>query len=161
MRLRCAVCGLPTELPFVLQRVRMCVHCYIHEQIRLDRAWLAKAVVFCRENLICAYCGEASTDVEHVIARAHGLPTWTVVACRDCNTIAGPRLFFTFVEKREYIHSVLAQRHRKLLRMPEWTRDEIEEMGAALRVSVRVHAQAREIVTQRLRFRLEELAGGL
>jgi hypothetical protein len=51
----------------------------------------------------------------------------------ECNRIAGGAVFGTIADKAECIRAKRQHRHAKLLRMPEWTDDELVEMGARLR----------------------------
>lgn len=119
---------------------------------------LRDAVEYCKEHQVCAYCGEYGSEAEHVVPKHLELDTWTILACSDCNNIAGGAPLFTFRDKRDHIRAGIRKRHGKLLRMPDWTDDEIDDLGPAMRRSVLAHARAREIVLQRLSFDIETVA---
>jgi hypothetical protein len=103
---------------------------------------------------VCAYCGDVAATVDHVfpISQAAALssvltPTELraklrgglslVPACFDCNNRAGAKPFYTMASKRAYIQSKLRIKYRKLLDSPEWSEAELNELGFALRQSVR------------------------
>ena len=111
---------------------------------------MARAIEFLRQNGICAYCGEYGDEVEHVVPRWTGLPTYTLLACRECNGIAGGKLFKSFEARKGYIQAKLRKRYAKILRMPEWDETELKEMGYAMRVQIRAYEDARRIMERRV-----------
>lgn len=117
-----------------------------------DRDALENVLPFMAEHRICAYCGEYGTDVEHVIPRCTRLPTWTVFACRECNSIASGKLFPGFAAKRQHIRKRLRRKYAKVFAMPEWTDDELAALGPRMRQYVQDSADAREWLHQRLNF---------
>ena len=96
----------------------------------------------------CYYCGDVATVTEHVIPRsilrqyAHlsldELRQVTVgrklvvPACKECNYLLGDSMQETINERKNLVKKKLAKRYKKLLRMPNWTREELEEMGPGL-----------------------------
>lgn len=153
--LTCPECGLKDSTLFTHGKREMCRLCWVHELRRLDKLALAPLIELLRDRSLCAYCGEGATEIEHVVARMHRQPTWTVPACVECNSLAGGKLFYTFVEKRDYVHSRLRKKYRALLRTHEFDRQELNEMGPGLRGLLHSALDARSIVEQRLGFELE------
>jgi HNH endonuclease len=72
----------------------------------MKRQHINKQKILERDLYICAYCLGSATEVEHVVPW-----NWThnndednlVASCKDCNSIAGGRIFSSFDEKRAYI----------------------------------------------------------
>lgn len=59
-----------------------------------------------RDFNTCQYCGDPTTDLDHVIPRSKGgthNKDNLVVACRVCNSIASDKLFESFYHKKEFI----------------------------------------------------------
>jgi hypothetical protein len=129
-----------------------CSSCLVAAVIATDASPMRTLLSLLADRHICAYCGEAATDVEHVIAKMWSLPTWTVRACSECNRLAGKKLFVTFADKRAFIRQRLARRYWKALHQAEWTADEIEEMGYNLRGQIRARSHMGEWVRARLAF---------
>lgn len=155
----CDQCNAPMTRGQSIHGASVCTACYIHERNIQDQMTLGEVVEMCRERNVCVYCGEWAQDVEHVVPRDTGLPTWTVRACSECNGIAGATLFDGFVDKRNHIHDRLRKRHARLLALPEWDAEEIEEMGRGMQEYVRKSEFARRIVAGRVDFKVELLLG--
>jgi hypothetical protein len=112
---------------------------------------MSEAIEFLRDKGLCAYCGEYGSEKEHVVPRCTGLPTYTLLACRECNQIASGQLFGSFDQKAAYIRGVLRGMYRKVLRKPEeWTRDEIEELGYGMRAKMNALMAARDVMLRRV-----------
>lgn len=120
------------------------------EQIRVERKQLQEIVDWMREKNVCFYCGEAADEREHVVPRHTHLPTRVVPSCGECNRFASGELFATIVEKHEAIRAKRRRKYHKLLCMPEWTPDEITEMGTAFRHGLTACSEARGIVKTQL-----------
>jgi 5-methylcytosine-specific restriction endonuclease McrA len=160
--LKCSNCLLPQVRTYPIGGAELCARCAISEMILWDRDVLDTALELIVEKRICAYCGEYGEELEHVIAKCQGLPTWTVYACSECNQIAGGRLFVTFAEKREFIRRGLRRKYSKFLKMPEWTRDELDELADRLKRCVAACAGMRDLVLSRIQFDIciDELVEG-
>ena len=62
--------------------------------------------VFHRDDWTCQYCGNPGDTLDHIYPWANGgseHPTNLVVACQQCNSIAGLRVFTEFMRKKAYI----------------------------------------------------------
>lgn len=101
---------------------------------------------------VCAYCGAPGSDREHVVPKSSENPTYLVWACRECNPLASNDMWPTFGEKAAEIGRRLRRRHAKLLRMPDWSKSELEELGPTLAAIVRRDLRRRDEVIERLGF---------
>lgn len=114
----------------------------------------------------CVYCGLLSTDKEHVTPktwidamkemRSMGfdvvVPEELIVpSCRECNLIAGDKLFDNFKEKRQHIANRLLARYNRFLHFEEWDDDEIAELSGRLREQVFYFNELVKIMKGRLR----------
>lgn len=150
--LKCPACRIPQVRLIDVGNMDLCPPCAIAEINLGDKDALEHVLPFIVEHKICAYCGEYGTDREHVVPRCTHLPTWTVYACRECNGIAGGRLFASFGSKRAHIKKRLWRKYYKVLTMPEWTHDELAQLSYRLRQYVENGNDARAWVTQRINF---------
>lgn len=90
---------------------------FLFEAVMAIRKHIDAKKILERDLYICAYCLGDATEVEHVVPWS-----WThnddednlVASCRDCNSIAGGRIFGSFDEKRAYILTMRSGR--------KWTR---------------------------------------
>lgn len=65
-----------------------------------------RARIFAKYNGRCVYCGDPANDLEHILPVAYRQDDTDenlVPACGICNHIAGPQVFGSFQEKRNYI----------------------------------------------------------
>lgn len=129
--------------------------CVLFEQRQHEKHTLREILELLREKRLCAYCGEPSEHVEHVVPRRTGLPTYTVPACAECNLIAGGKLFHTFKDKQAYIRERLASKYERFLSMDEWTEDELRGLGYNLRKKIEGNMWRREVAHSRLSWSLE------
>jgi hypothetical protein len=112
----------------------------------------------------CAYCGCPSDARDHVVPRAYrtmmegvggydrSLPD-TVPACTECNSIAGAKVFPTLDAKRRFIQGELAERYAKALAAPDWTDEDLAQLGHALRADVARGQRVKTITRGRLAWR--------
>lgn len=140
----CVDCGLTT-------RTYRCGVCTLREAWRRDVRSLAGTIEYLRDRCMCAYCGESATDREHVVPRSLG-GTYTVPACGECNLLAGTGLDASLAARRRRIRQAFERRYRRVLRCPEWDREELAEMGCGMRQAIEAQEAARQILCQRLDF---------
>lgn len=143
----CLDCGLRA-------RSTPCGVCFVRRLRQRSFATLAGVLEALRARHVCAYCGESATDREHVLPKVAG-GDFTVPSCRECNILAGSKIHLSFEERRAYIRARIEKRYRRLLRQPEWSRDEVSELGRALSDVVVASEAARRIIVDRLAFSAE------
>lgn len=146
--LKCSSCGL--EHLSVTLAESTCAPCRLFDLIQLERQEYAAIVAWTYEKEICFYCGEPSTEVEHVIPKHTGLPTWTVHSCRECNSLASGTIYSSVTEKLCSIREKRQRKYKWLYDMPEWSKDELEELGYNLRVAVQRQMVAKQCVQSQL-----------
>lgn len=118
-----------------------------------------------RNLSFCLYCGDTATHRDHVFpvsVAAH--IDWksertfyeyrrlliTVPSCSECNILAHNDLFGSFAEKRKAIHDRLRRKHKKLLSMPLWSEEELDDLSHSLRASVEGSQEALRKLHRRL-----------
>lgn len=106
-----------------------------------------------RIALTCWYCGERADSVEHLFPQKYGDGSGdTVRACRECNSALGA-IALTSVENRCIY---LAQRIRKRYQLdkpiPEWSDNELMELGDNLRSAVKHKIYERQRAVERYLF---------
>lgn len=111
----------------------------------------------------CSYCGATATEMDHIPPRSHrhgitvnGLadrfPFLIVDSCQECNAILGDRALWTFKERKAFVKKRLRQRHKRLLNMPNWCREDLDELGDILKNYVSSSLTTREILIERLAY---------
>lgn len=113
----------------------------------------------------CVYCGCLADTRDHVIPLSYSRSgnqkdrrrhQWRsesknlVDACRECNSLAGDKVFTDVDEKREYIQQRLEYRYRRILDMPVWSDKEINEMGYNLKRELKLKTLARKWIENRI-----------
>ena len=113
----------------------------------------------------CVYCGQPSSVRDHFYPRS-AVSYWsgifvskhvrrlcfTLPACFECNSLLGSRIALTFEGRREHLRARLGQRHRKLLKSPRWSGEELGELRGMLLTHVRANQEKRELILARLRY---------
>lgn len=146
----CGACKL--HHPSVSLTATICVPCLVWDLIQVEKKELREVIEFLHDRRSCFYCGELATEKEHVVPRHTKYPTWVVLSCRECNNLAGRETHVSVLEKMDSIRSLRGKRYRKLLRSPEWTVDELEELSYNLRTSIEAQMRARDIVKTQLKW---------
>jgi hypothetical protein len=109
----------------------------------------------------CYYCGEIATSVDHVPPKATrykweslGIYRFhlyrTVPACHECNIGLGAHCPNRIDERKRWLKRWLANRYRKVLRMPEWTDSELAKLGPGMQRHVIAMAAKKERTLRRL-----------
>ena len=73
---------------------------------KMQRRKFDRVKILERDQYVCAYCLGDATEVEHVVpwSWSHCNDEDNLVAtCKECNQIAGDRMFTSFDEKRAFI----------------------------------------------------------
>ncbi len=129
----------------------VCAPCLFFDLVKLERKSLSAAIEWLRDKGLCFYCGDYGGEIEHVIPRASHLPTYTVLACRECNGMASDKVCEGGIaEKLLYIRGRRKRRYLKVLAIPEWTPEEIAEMGYGMRATIMASQAARQMVSAQL-----------
>jgi hypothetical protein len=107
----------------------------------------------------CYYCGEPATERDHVVPRSQlpvlrpmvnsEVPT-TVDCCGECNRVLSNSLQESLVDRAAELKARLRARYRHLLEMPEWTPEELQDLGHGLRGVVAAALVERARIERRL-----------
>jgi len=113
---------------------------------------------FKRPDGPCVYCAWDADVWDHILP-----VTWTgvhahakgeqVPACGDCNARLGDMHSTDIDERRSCIAESLERKHRRLLRSPEWSLAELDELSGTMRITIENKQLLRKIV----QFRLDNL----
>lgn len=111
---------------------------------------------------LCVYCGVRATTLDHfvplsVLYSVNDLgginaERVTLEACRECNAIAGAKVFKTVAQKRMYIQARLREKNNTVLQTPQWKDEELSEMGYNMRTYIDASRQYRDWLEERLRW---------
>jgi len=88
-------------------------------------------------NNSCVYCGSDAQVRDHVIPvsflgsiRSYdNSQYWIVDSCEICNSLAGNKIFLNIPNKAKFIKKRYLSKFKKVLRTPEWSEEEMGEMG--------------------------------
>jgi hypothetical protein len=104
---------------------------------------------------ICVYCGVLADTKDHLLPR-----TWTgeaarryvlvVPCCRGCNSLLSDRYVPSITERRKLVHESIKSRKRRVLAMPDWTQEQLSELGRTLRSVVDRGMHEKRLVEARL-----------
>lgn len=114
----------------------------------------------------CFYCGEPADTIDHCpplskvdAYRALRLANemyLRVPCCRECNSLLGDSLQDDILQRERDCKARLARKYYRVLKLAEWTPEELAEMGPGLRKMIAGMGKIRTSVEARL-----EYAGGV
>lgn len=92
----------------------------------------------------CSYCGDPATSWDHVVPHSfeHAADTTrkysrgVVPCCHHCNSTLGAVFCGSLDARLEHLAQRIRKKYAKLLKAPDWTDQEIKELGSNLRDSV-------------------------
>jgi hypothetical protein len=117
---------------------------------------------------VCTYCGILADSEDHVVPRhlleradelgldlskVMRMRSWIVPSCRECNSMLGGQLFATIQERRAAAHKGIRRKYASYLRIPDWSDDELDEMGPNAQREIVAGMAIRDWVRGRLRWR--------
>lgn len=106
----------------------------------------------------CFYCGDEGSSWDHAWpasgdkALAPEEMMVMVRCCVECNGIASNRCFMTLAEKRAFIQGHLERKYKKILAMPNWSGEEISELGRGLQDQVHAGLRLKYAIQNRVRY---------
>ncbi len=113
----------------------------------------------------CTYCGVPAETIDHTIpkcvVKAAGdaginlsslsrIRYLTVHACGECNSALGSRIFPTLSERRDAAKAHIRRKYACYLKMPNWTEDELADMGPIAQHDIRLGLARKEWAKARL-----------
>ena len=128
--------------------------------------WVKDRTIWGTKN-VCYYCGQSADSIDHVIPqyllrqlvalgdmeitkdilRQRALKVW---ACRECNCLLGSSFQDSLVERKQFVKEKLKKKYRKVIELPKWDDDELNEMGYFLRQYIENAARLKEFIVQRI-----------
>lgn len=104
---------------------------------------------------VCVYCGMSANTKDHLLPR-----TWTgdaarhhvitVPACLECNVLIADRYIPAVNERRRIAQDQLRKRNKRLLQMPDWTSEDIDQFGKTLRSTIERGLHDKKLIEARL-----------
>ena len=114
----------------------------------------------------CTYCGSLYGETrDHLVPVAFSHPTGrkgkasvsykdTVPCCVECNSLLGSTLLWGVQARAGYLLGVYQKRYKKLLSQPDWTKEDLEDIGPSLKKNI---SQAK-LLKNEIKGRLEHLS---
>ena len=106
---------------------------------------------------LCTYCGAYDgNNRDHVIPVSytslvrHYRPGTTVPSCSECNSLLGDKMFVTVPERAAYLYTVLPNRYRHELAIPDWTADDKKPMAKNMVKKIQTAIKHRDEIKDRL-----------
>lgn len=120
------------------------------------------------EILKCFYCGDDATCKDHIIpvsyyysgkrqpkkkylTSEYGKEN-LIDSCNECNNIAWNKIFQDVFAKKEYIQEKIKLKYKKVVNMPFWSEEEINELGYMLKKEIRIQQLARKWILNRMSY---------
>lgn len=112
----------------------------------------------------CYYCGMSANAYDHVIPRSVlrmldetdiEIPKnriKRVPCCHECNCLLGASYQETIAERKKYLKLRLKNKYRALLKIPQWSEEEINELGYTLRQDLLCSLKKKEMLILRLKW---------
>ena len=111
--------------------------------------------------ITCIYCGEPGRDRHHYkesVANSGRKRSYrkgeTLPACRECNLLIGA-LTPTYTETCYLLYDKVSDRHKNILSIPKWDKEDLAELEGRLRRSVTSKIRKKKIIMERLDFLLK------
>lgn len=112
-------------------------------------------------GLWCIYCGETAECDDHFPPLSAGLRGFLLPACKECNALAGTDHPHNFSARAALVHAKIRNKYKRLVDTPNWSEDELKELGKNLKSSVKSWAGRREALLRRLAWNPFSYLGGL
>lgn len=131
---------------------------------RITRLKLAGIYSKISDSRRCLYCGVSADSLDHFIPLSFAVAISEFIdiprkmkklipACRECNSIAGSKIFPTVGAKRRYIQAHLKAKYGRFLVAPRWTEHELSELGYNLRTFIEKGMTIQEIMQARIHYK--------
>lgn len=103
----------------------------------------------------CLYCGILADSDDHFPPQSVSHKGWLLPACRLCNSTLGARWHGNLDQRIEMAKAAIAQRAARLLKMPVWNQDDLDEMGPKMRREIELWQRRKRIAHERLAWNAE------
>jgi hypothetical protein len=117
------------------------------------------------EILLCTYCGVVCDSWDHVVPQhllkragdlkldlsgLYRMKRWIVPSCRECNSAIGGKLTKTLQDRRVIAKKHIRKKYAAYLRIPDWSDEELEEMGPDAHSDILAAIRIRDYTRERL-----------
>lgn len=103
----------------------------------------------------CVYCGMLANSDDHFPPRSAFRAGFILPACRECNFLAGTSYPTDFWKRVNLVKEKIKKRNRKLVNMPFWSKEDLNELGPNMRRDVEIWQRKKRIVHSRLAWNVE------
>ena len=115
-------------------------------------------------KFVCFYCGMPADTVDHVPSlneaycigldriEEEGIRLNLVHACRECNGLLGARESLCPFERRDMAQELLRKRYKRVLNMPDWSDEELEEIGRSMQEEIKKSVDLKRLIQRRVSF---------
>jgi len=110
----------------------------------------------------CYYCGIYADTKDHIIPiswnrtsgrkRKENQRENLIYACKECNCLASDKVFESKEKKKDYLQEKLELRYKKILKMPDWSDDELQELSVKLRKDTMIKILAKQWIINRIAY---------
>jgi hypothetical protein len=112
---------------------------------------------------MCYYCGEPADTVDHVppVSNLPGSPNcekidsskmFLVPSCNECNMVLSDSVQADVFDRIEVLKYRLMHKYNKHLKMPDWSKEELAELGPVLRQEIERKLRLYDLVDVRIAF---------
>lgn len=115
--------------------------------------------------MYCTYCGDVADCFDHVVPFSRSnfnrrkrifkiskkeMRSLCVPSCTECNSLLGNKEFLTVGRRASYLHKKYKKRYSKLLSLPDWDAEEIEELEYTMRDIILKDITAKREIKKRI-----------
>ena len=146
-------------------KIALCAHCGTKFKPRRGKRYCSDKCRFEAYHITvtpCYYCGCPATTIDHIPPQSVrpdlislGITKWDFIeveACHECNCALGARALWTLPKRKEFMKDWIRRRYAKYLAMPEWSENELKELGYNLESSVTSGQIIARLTRQRLKW---------
>lgn len=85
------------------------------------------------DGLDCVYCGEPANAREHFPPATYGAWGFILPSCGECNSLANTEHPLDWGARVDHVKAGLRRKGQRLLDTPDWSAEEIKELGPIMR----------------------------
>ena len=148
--IKCSQCRYHTTNKWRHHGEHICPKCQVNQMVQHERIAFADIISWLKKYCVCAYCGRPANEREHVIPKCTGFSTYILPSCGECNRLASGTFYWGYKEKLQGIKERRQNKYQKILKMPEHTEEELNELSGTLKAKIISKLVLKEIILQQL-----------
>jgi len=98
----------------------------------------------------CVYCGDFFSEMDHYPPATETRQGVLIPSCNECNSILSNLRFERFEDRVKYVKKKLKSRYKKALETPEWSEEELSELGQSLREAAVLWREQQRFIRKRV-----------